>query len=504
MHRPLITAALATIMTAAMALVVPSVASAGGGPVTYQYPSAGCPSDAGHDLQDCIDAAAPGDIIHLVAEVLDDETAVITKSLTLTGSGPTPFPRLRRILVGDGGPASSVDVTIRDVRLISRLGVTLMQGADHRVVIDRVAVGGGSSDASVTIRAEVSADVSVRRSRLRGVDLDQDPVLGLVASDPDGAVRIEVVGNTIEAKGDAQSGSGIELRAEGDGSVRAAIHNNVIHHVGTCNCGASAGVTVLADGPVEAVVDVVGNTIHGLPVSGIAQRNDLTGAGHLTLRAFGNILSRVVLGIRLEAGAPGSLTYVGGHNDVFASGGVRLDGKPAGSGNLKLDPRFVKPKQDDLRLRADSPLLDRMPFCPPSGVAQPDAAGRARLAGALIDLGAFERGAAPATGLARTGGSGPDLLVGTPGADILCGLGGGDELIGKGGADALGGGPGVDILVGGTGPDRFLAGPGGDTVCGRDGTRGNDRVDGGPGSDRGTTDAGDRRISIERTGGCPS
>jgi hypothetical protein len=503
-HRPLIAAALATIVTAGLALVVPSVASAGGGPVTYPYPSASCPSDAGHDLQDCIDAAAPGDIIQLVAEVLDDETAFITKSLTLTGSGPKPFPRIKGIFIGDGGPASSIEVTVRDLRLISRLRVGLAEGSDHRVSIDRVSVGIGSTEANVEIRADVPAHVSLRRSRLHGADLEQEPVLGLAATDPDGMVRFDIVGNTIDAQGDPQSNSGIELRAGGDGTVQTAIHNNVIHHVGTCNCGAAAGITVLPDGPIRALVDVVANTIHGLKVSGVSQRNDLTGAGHLTLRVLGNILSHVVLGIRLEAGAPGSLSYLGGHNDVFASGGVSLDGKPAGAGNVAVDPRFVKPGQNDLRLRADSPVIDRMPFCPPTGVEQPDAAGRSRLAGALIDLGAFERGAAPAPGVARTGGSGPDLLVGTSGPDILCGLGGGDELIGKGGADALGGGPGRDLLVGGPGPDRLQADTGNDTLCGRDGTRANDRVDGGAGSDRGTVDAGDRRISVERTGGCPS
>jgi len=68
----------------------------------------------------------------------------------------------------------------------------------------------------------------------------------------------------------------------------------------------------------------VGNTPHGFDAMGIQQRNDLSGSGHLALRVFGNIFSRVEGAIGLEKGAPGSLTYVGGYNDVFASGGVFL------------------------------------------------------------------------------------------------------------------------------------------------------------------------------------
>jgi Ca2+-binding RTX toxin-like protein len=65
------------------------------------------------------------------------------------------------------------------------------------------------------------------------------------------------------------------------------------------------------------------------------------------------------------------------------------------------------------------------------------------------------------------GGSGSDVVVGTPGNDhlsggsgndVLCGLGGHDVLDGGSGGDYLDGGPGVDQLFGRTGNDTLING----------------------------------------------
>jgi Ca2+-binding RTX toxin-like protein len=61
-----------------------------------------------------------------------------------------------------------------------------------------------------------------------------------------------------------------------------------------------------------------------------------------------------------------------------------------------------------------------------------------------------------------TGGSGNDVLYGSPLRNVLAGGGGNDTILGFEGADRLEGGDGHDILVGGPGNDQLRAGPGSD------------------------------------------
>jgi Ca2+-binding RTX toxin-like protein len=249
-------------------------------------------------------------------------------------------------------------------------------------------------------------------------------------------------------------------------------------------------------------VDIIGNTIAVSPTSGVFVDNELAGNGHLTLRVLDNLLTHHARGAIVLDSEGGSLTYVGGSNGTFANGSSVFDGQNPGSGNIKGDPRYRNVANGDLRLRATSPLIDAGLTCPPGGLINLDASGNGRLAGARVDIGAYELGAAAPTGVVRTGTNGPDDLTGTPGADILCGFGGQDDLSGVGGADHVDGGAANDRLDGGAGPDRLSGATGNDTLCARDGVSGNDRADGGPGSDRGRTDPGDARISLESNAGC--
>ena len=142
-------------------------------------------------------------------------------------------------------------------------------------------------------------------------------------------------------------------------------------------------------------------------------------------------------------------TYAGGYNDTFGNGrGSFFDGHSAGPANLHLDPRYRGAGARDYRLKSISPLIDKGLVCTPGGVSNLDAAGRSRLSGPTVDIGAHEFGAGPETGRAFVGTGGADNLFGTNGADIICGLGGADFIDGEGGDDYVNGGAGQDFVVG--------------------------------------------------------
>src|SRR3954447_12378921 len=88
---------------------------------------------------------------------------------------------------------------------------------------------------------------------------------------------------------------------------------------------------------------------------------------------------------------------------------------------------------------------------------------RAVLLGTLI---AVLVAATSAFAAQRTGGPGPDHLVGTAGADRLVGRGGNDRLDGRAGRDQLFGGAGADLLAGDRGNDRLVGARGRDTLIG--------------------------------------
>jgi Ca2+-binding RTX toxin-like protein len=268
-------------------------------------------------------------------------------------------------------------------------------------------------------------------------------------------------------------------------------------------------------------VDVVGTTVDRSRSGGLHVNNKLA-SGHLTVHAFNNVFAHLGRSaISVDATNPATQTLRFGDNDTWEAGEhSTFGGAGPGRGNLHADPLFVDERHGRLALRARSPLVDAGLVCSPAGVADPDAAGRNRLAGRTVDLGAYERGATPPTGLAWSGSTGPSsVLIGTAGDDILCGGGRTDKLEGGGGRDYIDGGPGRDFiyglagsdrLFGGPGPDTVIGGPGGDRIFGgggsdiclysRDGGHGNDRVDGGPGRDHYRADRGDTVQNAEARG----
>ena len=479
-HR--LAACLASAALVVMGLAAGAGPASAGGPTTVSYPG-DCLDTDGHDLQECINSVDPGSTVVLTSEIIN-EVAVITKDLTLRATDRSLQPLLTYLLV-QTAELDPLQVIVQDIRFSLGVRVNLTQGENHDVRLRRLEVGKGAPNTrGVEIATQVPATVTVEGSYIRSDDRQGD-ALNMFAEDPDGPVVFRAIGNRINLHGNANSGSGIRVEMQDGGTVRADLMNNTIWDVGRCNCGAASGIAILPYGAIIADINIVGNTIERSSTTAVQQRNGLTGIGRLRLDVFDNIFSHIQNGaLYLTSGAPGSLTFRAGYNDYYATGVNSLDGQSKGSNNMSRDPRFVNRVAGNLKLMSSSPLIDKGQVCSPGGVAIQDASGNTRLRGASVDMGAYERGASTATGVARVGTSGANVLTGTSGADILCGYAGNDKLTGKGG------------------PDYFDGGSDDDKLCARDGVRGNDRLLGGPGTDRSQRDSGDSQTSVERSTTC--
>lgn len=482
-------------------IVGASAPAAAGFPTERFFPGCGDTSD--NPLQHCVDISDPGDSIQINSN--DHLPAVaIDRSLTIfPGAGFHPVI-VGFLAGGDGSSHGTMDITIRDLTLSAGIIGTFTGGSGHTLTIKRVTIQPeGGSDTTFVLGAAVPSTFNVTNTVVHAAG--EESAVHIAAEQPSGLATFSFVGNRVSLDGEQNSESGLRLDIEGTGTTRVRIINNTFWRVASGGTGNVAGIEMNVDNSGHADLDVVGNTLERVGASGLSLRNDVQGSGRVTLDVFNNIISHTRLSaIELDSQIPSTLAFRAGYNDYFSNGSRSfLEGHSAGPGNLKSPPTFVKASQDDLRLDASSPLIDKGIVCSPGGVANLDAARHGRLAGSTVDIGAFERGAGKPTGEAFVGGSGNDSLRGTNGADILCGLGGRDDIRAGGGADYVDGGSGGDLIFGDGGPDRLFGGAGDDDLCSRDGVHGNDHIVGGAGSDGFRADPGDSRSQVEHAGLCP-
>jgi Ca2+-binding RTX toxin-like protein len=265
--------------------------------------------------------------------------------------------------------------------------------------------------------------------------------------------------------------------------VHADVDSNSIWDEGQgVTSGPHGGILLFARDSGDAVFNLVGNTMDKIHGDGLSAENELHSPSRFEVKLFDDIIANTSgAAVRLvnDPGTTGPFAVQGGHNDLYANAKPNhLAGTSIGR-HLTVPPRFINPGAGNLQLSASSPLINKGATCSPGGVGGPDAAGKNRLFGPAVDIGAYEWNAGP-PGMVEVGTKGADTMTGGPRADILCGGGGDDMLFGNGGPDFLDGGKGSDRLYGGTGRDRLFGELGNDMLCAHDGKPG-DYLNGGKG-----------------------
>jgi Ca2+-binding RTX toxin-like protein len=491
--------AAATAIALLAAGLAPGFALAGNN--TWQFPDF---CGGALTLQHCIDDfAQPGDVVLIDTNAPVSGGATITKPLSLASAPGFDATVSGAVVITVN--SGKFDIDLRRISVEGGINVQLTGGTGHTLTIDHVDVTNASSPSAPALRvyATVPATVNVTSSHFHATTGMSTQVY-LESANPTGTVRYQLVGNRMTGHGDASSFGGVQLILDGSATTQADIMNNAIWDVGGCGCVGGAAVYIRVNNPATDDINVVGNTLDRA-VTGVYVQTLTTSGGHYGLDLFDNIISHSGFeGVAIGSFAHTSeLTFRAGYNDYFALGQPNSFGAySAGSGNLAVVPGYAAPATGDLTLKASSPVIDKGSVCSPGGVAAIDAAGRARLRGSSVDMGAFEHGASMPTGAAFVGASGADTFVGTAGADIMCGYGGTDHLDGRGGNDYIDGGAAADHLVGGPGVDRLLGGSGDDALCARDGVHGNDRIDGGAGTDGYRVDVGDVSSHVEHVVSC--
>jgi Ca2+-binding RTX toxin-like protein len=467
---------------AALAAVLAPVSGAGAAVKTYP----GC----GATLAACINAAPSGSTIRLRTNALIPIPDGFTVSKTISLVAAKGFhPKIGRvgaetamfIFAGRKG-----DVTVRGIAFRQvEFAVAVEHGTGHDIVLERNSVRldsgtNGSRGLGVYILADARGSATVRGNDVSAsgtaieVAVHRSPVL--------------VSGNRVTGPVPLDSARGIAVDSLGAGTTKAKLLNNLVHHVVGCNCGNVRAVDIGARDSSRLDIEIVNNTVADLVNDPLHQAfgigiGDPADSGKINARLFNNTVTNTnAIGIRIP-NLP-AVQASGNRNNTFGIDANELGGHDLGT-MLSFDPHFLS----DYTLSGASPITNAGQTCIPSlPLPRADGRGRFRVAGAAVDIGAYERGSGSGSvkGVNRTGTNGANTLVGTPGRDVLCGLGGKDMLAGFGGGD---------YLFGGAGRDRAFGGAGRDLIDMRDGTMGNDSAFGEAGNDTCLTDAGDRRVS---------
>jgi Ca2+-binding RTX toxin-like protein len=453
--------------------------------VVRTYP--GC----GATLAACVASAPAGATIRLHTNALIQipDNFDITKGLTIEASPgfkPRIGPTGTDAEISFDPAATGSHVTVRGIRFQNvQLTIEPGNGPGNNSIVENNRFEGGFEAISVSFHGTGSGSI-----RIVGNDITSD--MGMEVAAEVGPVTI--ANNRITSVTRANSEAGILLHSLGAGTVQGTLANNLVYGVSGCSCGGNSAVSVIAHNTTTFNLKIVGNTIansgHDSDSQAYGLRLTVIGAdgAHMNASLYDNVVANVFdksLWIDEEVVATGD------RNNTFGS--AQGDSIPVAATMNTLfhvDPHFVNAAAGNFRLAPGSPLANKGRTCIPGmPLSRADLAGKFRVGGSAVDIGAYERGSTVGGGVKgvnRSGSDGANTIRGTSGRDVLCGNGGNDKLFGKGGSD---------FLIGGLGNDRAFGGDGADRIDVKDGVTGNDRADGGPGRDTCVRDANDRRVS---------
>jgi len=371
-------------------------------------------------IQAGINAANTGDMVVVAPGTYTENINFMGKAITVRSSGGS------KVTIIDGGGVASVVKFSSGETLKSVLrGFTITHGF--------ASFGGGGIEISSS-SPTIMQNVIKNNSACNGDGIEVSFGSPLIASNTivgnkqsgcsggiggggisiGGAASARVIGNLIQNNnaGDGIGGGGISLFAAGT----PVIMNNIFRGNTNVSTGGAISMYNFSDaivvqnlfiqnsspqgGAIYYLVASGGNgptlvnnsffgNIAGTGMGSAVFANDFDRPSHL----YNNILKGVSGQTTVFCGGMNSSTPPQFfNNDVFAIGGLNYGGicsdQTGGNGNISSDPLFVK-SPGNLQLQAGSPAINAGDNSAPD-IPTKDKAGKPRIVGGTIDMGAFE------------------------------------------------------------------------------------------------------------------
>ena len=375
-------------------------------------------------IQDAINAANPGDVVIVAPGTYHENINFNGKAITVESSSGS------KVTIIDGGKVGPVATFSSSESSKSVLkGFTLQNGSS---TFNSQYDGGGVyiSNASPTVSGNViqnnaacngGGGIAVEFSSARILNnlIKNNSQSGCSGGIGGGGIAVGgagsalLYGNRIINNSWGSSGGGITLFAAGTPTLENNIisgnsasgtqgggiwivndsNARIVQNLFYGNTASQGGAIYLSmpsgsSGPV-----LVNNTIVGGP--GTAQGSAVWAGGFDSQVLFYNNL---LIGLTGQSAVYCDSTYsttppVFTNNDAYSPSGLGLEGTCASqegsSGNISLDPLFVSAQKHNYRLQSGSPAINTGDNSAPD-IPKKDLAGRPRIVGGIIDMGAFE------------------------------------------------------------------------------------------------------------------
>lgn len=368
------------------------------------------PCDDPNDLEACLANVRDGSIVEIGTETPPGQTASVAgKSFTLRPApGVAPvFQGTTRINANGGDadvevviervtfPAGAIRCfqagegtfrpTVRDVVIQNGVGVTgaieISSGnsvppyGPTEFVVEGNVIGLDLDDLDPFSGVEVGGfQVGGNQGTIRDntiVQVGLASAEGITISTSNVTLDVDVIGNLVAGE---QLNSGIRIAHVGDGSVAARLVNNAVSGEAG-SFGATGAMVAIVNGGSGAFT-VINNTL-------------AFNEGGLTIGGTGDVVAEVANNLVAFNGTGMSFSETAAiSNDSNLVFGNDEDFFVAGPGTIAADPLFVS--EADLRLQPTSPARDAGSDAQVPPDVLTDLAGRPRISGESVDIGAYE------------------------------------------------------------------------------------------------------------------
>ena len=364
-------------------------------------------------LQDCIDGAAPGDVVEIATNFPIGDSVTISKSLTLDAApGFAPVFVNAGIFAstpttGDGSIAienismqpGSITVVQQstgtlDVRITGNTielpfsdegeGAIFLEESQSTIGALTFEISGNTISVpgagEFAISAEFESNSSSGRIANNSISMGEGSGAIVLNSLGGGSIDVDVIANRISGPG---YNDGI-LISQVMGTAQARIADNLV--TGERPQGGQVGAITLDAGAGTLAATVVDNTLADDDLA-IADLRE-SGGGTLTGVVANNIIAgSAEHGLFLPAG-----TLSNASNVVFDDAGNSFT---PGPGTVTADPLFVDAAFGDYHLKPGSPAIDAGDDGSVPADLTTDLDGSARIQGRHVDIGAYETAPEP-------------------------------------------------------------------------------------------------------------
>lgn len=345
---------------------------------TWKYPGA---APCNTTLQNCIFAAASGDIVKIAAAQVDEDLT-IDKTLTmLPANGAVTIGgngTARTIFVHEDVTAATVHVRLNQLTLNdTKVSVQFQSGKNHSFELMNSVVKETTNTDAISIYTTVASSFLFRQNTI----VTPKTGIGVYSNGGNVQIHFDAIANEINTGSGGNGGINLDLNGNVDFFGNA--YSNLIYGIGAAMT--HGGIAIFGHDNAALNMNISNNTIDDSSADGIDYYPAANNTGYANI--YNNIVTNVT-NAWLSIGPANPAIPVQHDYNTYFNAGTYYSGHLPGPNTYVQSPGYVDAPNQNFALTMLSPCLnsgtDQLP------TSDMDVLGRPRALGGMIDRGAVE------------------------------------------------------------------------------------------------------------------